>query len=66
MKIMWAHKTNSFKKAKEFEDKYYRAESPEARLSDLQFCREIYFKLKGLKNESRKRLRRVIRIAKQI
>lgn len=62
MKKIWIHKTNSFKKAKEFEDRYYLLESPQERLSDMQFCREQYFKMKGMPNEGRKRLRRVVRV----
>jgi hypothetical protein len=65
MKKVWIHKTNSFKEAKEFEDKYYLLESPQERLSDMQFCREQYFKMKGIVNAGRKRLRRVIRVVQQ-
>lgn len=62
MKKIWQQKHTSFKEAKEFDDIYYMSESPEERLSDIQFCREQYFKMKGIANEGRKRLRRVIRI----
>lgn len=65
MKRIWVHKTKSFKKAKEFEEKYYLLESPQQRLSDLQFCRQQYFKIRGMTDEGRKGLRRVIRVAKQ-
>ncbi len=64
MKRIWAHKSNSFKEANEFEAKYYSLESPQERLSDIQFCRETYFKLKGIPSAGRKGLRRVIRIIK--
>jgi hypothetical protein len=62
MKKIWAHKALSFKEASDFEDKLYMGASPEARLSDIQFCREQYFKMKGFPNEGGKRLRRVIRV----
>ena len=62
MKKRWIHKANSFKEAQEFEDRYYMQKSPEERLSDIQFCREQYFRIKGTKNAGRKRLRRIIRI----
>ena len=62
--IKWVHKSNSFKKAKAFEKKLNKTLPLEKRLSDLQICREQYFKLKGL-NENRKRLRRVFKITKQ-
>lgn len=62
MKKIWIHKANSFKEAQEFEDRYYMEESPEERLSDIQFCREQYVRIKGIRNAGRKRLRRVIRV----
>lgn len=62
MRKIWIHKATSFKDAKDFEDELYMRASPEERLSDIQFCREQYFKMKGLPNEGRKRLRRVIRV----
>lgn len=65
MKKIWIHKSNSFKEANEFDVEYYSCESPRQRLSDMQFCREMYFKLKGITNAGRRRLRRVIRIIKQ-
>lgn len=65
MKKIWIHRAKSFKEAKEFEDKYYLLKTPSERLSDVQFCRDQYFKIKGSKDEDRKGLRRVIRIFKQ-
>lgn len=63
MKKWWIRKSNSFKEAEEFDDEYYRQRTPEERLEDIQFCREMYFRLKGINiNESRKRLRRVLRV----
>lgn len=60
----WIHKSKSFKEAKRFEDRYYLSKSTQERLSDIQFCREQYFKLKDI-DESRKGLRRVIKVVKQ-
>ncbi len=76
MKKVWAHKTDSFQKAEEFDEKYNLSRSPEERLSDVQFLREEYLKMnpapqggarvkKGLRNESRNGLRRVLKIIKQ-
>ena len=86
MKKVWVHKTDSFRKAKEFDDRYNLSLSPEERLSDVQFLREEYLKMnpapqrgarvnpapqggarvkKGLRNESRKGLRRVLKVVKQ-
>ena len=65
MKEIWIHKTNSFEKAEEFEKRYYLFKSPEERLSDLQFCREQYLKMKGITDEGRKGLRRVFKVIKQ-
>ncbi|MFH1854572.1 MAG: hypothetical protein ABH815_04595 [Candidatus Omnitrophota bacterium] len=63
MKKIWVHKVNSFKKAKDFEVKYYSDLSGSERIDIVQFLREQYFKLKGrLKDESRKGLRRSIKI----
>ncbi len=65
MKGIWVHKATSFKKAKEFEHRYYMRQSPAERLSDIQLCRELYFKMRGIADESRKRFRRIIRVIKQ-
>lgn len=54
---------NSFEKEKEEEDKYCLSLSYQERLSELQFCREQYFKLKP--NENRKGLRGFVKIIKQ-
>lgn len=63
MKKIWVHKTGSFKKAKDFEVKYYSDLSGSERIDMVQFLREQHFKLKGrLKDESRKGLRRSIKI----
>ena len=62
-KIIWLHKSSSFKDAEEFEKAYYAKMSAAERLDAMQFLREEYFHLnKELKNESRKGLRRFIKI----
>lgn len=65
MKKIWIHKTNSFEKAEKFEKRYYLFRSPEERLSDIQFCREQYLKIKDITDEGRKRLQRVVKVIKQ-
>ncbi len=65
MKKIWVHKARNFKDAERFEDCYYMEKPPSERLSDIQLCRESFFQLKGLKNASRKGLRRVIRVIQQ-
>lgn len=63
MKKWWVKKANSFKEAEHFDNEYYRQRTPEERLSDIQVCREMYFKLKGTNiNEIRKGLRRIFRV----
>lgn len=75
MKKIWVNKTDSFQKAEEFDEKYNLSLSPEERLSDVQFLREEYLKMnpapqggarvkKGLRSESRKGLRRVLKVIK--
>lgn len=65
MKKVWVKKFNSFKEAEKFEDEYYRKMSPEDRLSDIQFCRQMYFKLKHINiDEVRKGLRRFYKVVK--
>lgn len=62
----WIRKAHSFEEEEKFDDEYYRQRSPEERLSDIQFCREMYFRLRRTDiNESRKRLRRAIRVIQQ-
>ena len=65
MKKIWIHKADSFKEANEFDDRYYLLKSPKERLSDIQFCREMFLKIKGKASARRKGLRRFIRIIKQ-
>ena len=63
MKKIWIHKADSFKKAKDFEARYYSDMTSSERIDVVQFLRERYFKVKGrLKDESRKGLRRSIKI----
>ncbi len=63
MKKIWIKKFQSFKEAQDFDTVYYRGMSRQGRLETMQFLREIYLKIKGgHKNESRKGLRRIIKI----
>jgi hypothetical protein len=62
MKKIWAHKASSFKQASKFDDLYYLKMSRNDRINTVQLLRELYQKLRGLKNENRKRLRRSIKI----
>jgi hypothetical protein len=65
-KIIWIHKSPSFKASEEFERDYYAKMSPKERLEVVQQLRELYFKMKkGSKNECAKRLRRSVKIIKQ-
>ncbi|MCK4352149.1 hypothetical protein KAW65_01950 [candidate division WOR-3 bacterium] len=59
MKKIWIHKANTWEEAKKFDENYYLSMSSKERLETMQFLRETYFKMK---NESRKGLRRVIKI----
>jgi len=52
----------SFQEAEELDIQYWRNTPPEAKLDTLQHLREMSY---GLKNESRKRLRKIYRIVKQ-
>ena len=63
MKKVWINKSNSFKEADDFDEKYYSNMSGVKRLEVVQFLREAYFKIKGQTgHESRKRLRRSFKI----
>ena len=66
MKKIWVNKTYSFKDAERFDENYYLNMTSAERLDIMQFLRESYYKInKRLKDESRKGLRRVIKIIKQ-
>ena len=63
MKKIWVNKTESFRKASKFDLDYYLTMSGMERLKIVQFLREMHHKIKkGLDGESRKGLRRVIKI----
>ena len=64
MKKIWINKTNSFKEAEQFDENYYLSMSREQRLEIVQFLREQYFKIRSRQSESRKGLRRFIRVIK--
>jgi hypothetical protein len=66
MKKIWIMKTNSFQVAQEFDDNYYFKMTSIQRLEIMQFLRENNNKLHKEGNcESRKRLRRFIKIIQQ-
>jgi len=63
MKKIWINKARSFKKAEDFDDRYYLKLGASGRLDVVQFLRDSYFKLKGHSNNaSRKGLRRSVKI----
>lgn len=65
MKNFWFKKAHSFAEENRLDEEYYAQETPEERLSDVQFCREQYFLIKGVKNARRKRFQRVFKVIKQ-
>jgi len=63
MRKVWIHRSNSFKEADNFDEKYYSNMTGIKRLEIVQFLREAYFKIKGQAGyEGRKRLRRSFKI----
>jgi hypothetical protein len=63
MKKIWINKARSCKEAEEFDRNYYFNMTKKERLEIMQFLRDTYMKIKrGLRNEGRKGLRRVIKI----
>lgn len=64
MKKIWIHKFNSIKDAEKFDLKYWFSMSPTERLDTIQYLRELYYKIKGIKNAHRKGLRKVIKVIK--
>lgn len=63
MRKVWIHRSNSFKEADNFDEKYYSNMTGIKRLEIVQFLRETYFKIKGQAGyEGRKRLRRSFKI----
>ena len=63
MKKIWVNKIDTFEAAERFDESYYLSMSKTERLETVQFLRELYFKIKNSEtNESRKRLRRVVKI----
>jgi hypothetical protein len=66
-KKVWAHVADSYEAAQKFDDNYYLSMSNEERVETVQILRERYLKMKkGSSHEGGKRLRRIIRIIKQI
>jgi len=65
MKGIWIHKARSFREAEQFDLSYYAGMSPSQRLKALQDLREHWWNLRKNKHgNSRKRLRRVLKIIK--
>lgn len=64
-KKIWMNKAHSFLEAERFDEQYYEVMSGKEKIDTIQFLREQYFKMKGLKDEDRKGLRRVIKLIKQ-
>ncbi|MEW6686045.1 MAG: hypothetical protein AB1393_07560 [Candidatus Edwardsbacteria bacterium] len=65
MKKIWLKKTDSFDEAEGFDNNYYLKMNSSKRLQIMQFLREEYFKIrKEIKDESRKGLRRTVRVIK--
>jgi len=62
MKKIWVNKAASFEEAEKFDEKYYREMSETARLETVQLLREEHYKFSGGKNESRKGLRRSVKV----
>ena len=62
---IWMNKAQSFKEAERFDIDYYLSMSASERLQTVQFLREMYHKIKGLRNEGRKRLCRVVKVIQQ-
>lgn len=65
-KKIWVNRAKSFKESEKFDAEYYFSMTPKERLETMQLLRQMYGKIKrGQKNESGKRLRRVIRVIQQ-
>ncbi len=66
MEKVWVNKAASFADAEKFDEDYYFNLTSLERLETVQFLRESYYKIKkDLNNESRKGLRRVVKVIKQ-
>ena len=66
MEKIWVNKATSFADAEKFDEDYYFNLTSLERLETVQFLRESYYKIKkDLNNESRKGLRRVVKVIKQ-
>lgn len=62
----FVNKAKSFKKAAAFDENYYMNRTPEECISDVQVCREHYFKMHNINvDEIRKRFRRTVRVIKR-
>lgn len=62
----FVNKAKSFKEAAAFDENYYAYRTPEECISDVQVCREQYFKMCNINvHEIRKRFRRTVRVIKR-
>ncbi|HJX34771.1 MAG TPA: hypothetical protein VJ373_06295 [Desulfatiglandales bacterium] len=63
---IWVKKTGSFSEAQDQDLRYYLNMTPQERIETVQFLREQYFKINGsVPDESRKGLRRTVRVVQQ-
>ena len=66
MKKIWLHEARSFEEAAKFDVIYYKRMSSAERLDTVQYLREMYYTLDWrVSRESRKGLRRVVRVIKR-
>ena len=66
MEKIWVNKATSFADAEKFDEDYYFNLTSLERLEIMQFLRESFYKIKkDLNDESRKGLRRVVKVIKQ-
>lgn len=62
----FVNKAKSFKEAEIFDEQYYMNRTPEECVSDVQVCREHYFKMHNINaDEIRKRFRRTVRVIRR-
>ena len=63
---IWVKKMISFSEAQDQDLRYYLNMTPQERIETVQFLREQYFKFNGsISDESRKGLRRTVRVIQQ-
>jgi hypothetical protein len=63
---IWVKKSRTFSEAQDQDLQYYMNMTPRERIETVQFLREQYFKINGsIPDESRKGLRRTVRVVQQ-